>query len=288
MLNKETTSKKDELIKLMKIGNFEVLYNKLQSRFYKLFIDIRKSDEYRKNRIKNTLNIPLEKYQTADQKDNESEGGDQHLTKKSIETLMKEWKTQNNQFLITCTVFITDDTNDDNNTFWDCLSLIYDAIVEYQLCRTSNLYLIYPDNINKFGELFPFLMTSDEKEKAEKERLKQERAKQSNGLLSITSINVKKHGIGYPNMILSDNLFLGDFHHSQSKEVFTDLGITHVVNCSKSGDIPCAFQNDIDLNVKYIRVPVHDAYDQDISEHFVNATKFIHAALNQKDEKRRK
>eukprot|EP01084_Bolivina_argentea_P110741 197676_1 len=170
--------------------------------------------------------------------------------------------------------------NTENKIFWNCVSFIRDTIIDLQICRPSKL-LVITDNFQIFAKRFPFLLTNDIKQQEEK--LKKElSSKSNNNYLSMTNLSVFQPDHGYPNMIIDNKLFLGDFYHATTKKIFVNLGITHVVNCSRPQSIPCKFENDIDLKVKYIRVPVDDSYDQDIKKYFDKVTEFIHDALMNK------
>eukprot|EP01083_Nonionella_stella_P096560 271486_1 len=251
----------------MNMGDAVKLYNALQNPYYSLFVDVRESDEYAKNRIKNTMNIPLERMKSD-------------LNKDKIGELFKEYKHKHNKHLIVSMLIWTEDL--EHESFSPCLSLIREAVVDHEICRLTKLCLI-TDKYSVFADRFPFLLTNNAKEKAEKLQ-KEEAQKQIHADDTFDLLYYNEEDHGYPCLILDDGLYLGDFHHATTKQVFMDLHLTHVVNCSRPHAIPCAFADDSDLNVSYIRVPVDDMYDEDIKQYFDCVTKFIADALIGTDE----
>ena len=60
-----------------------------------------------------------------------------------------------------------------------------------------------------------------------------------------------------------------------------DLKITHIINCTPENFMGTKnhFENDKQLNIKYIRIPVDDNYKNDIKKYFYLAIQFIENAL---------
>jgi hypothetical protein len=75
---------------------------------------------------------------------------------------------------------------------------------------------------------------------------------------------------GLPNEILRGKLFLGNEEHARSREVVNALGITHIVNATKT--IPNEFKK---VGVSYIRVDVDDTEDDPLYEHFDKVYEFV-------------
>lgn len=64
-------------------------------------------------------------------------------------------------------------------------------------------------------------------------------------------------------------LYLGSEHHASQKEVLRHLGITAVMNVSRT--IPCYFED----TFTYKTIPVDDTYSADIGSWFEEAVAFI-------------
>jgi hypothetical protein len=69
-----------------------------------------------------------------------------------------------------------------------------------------------------------------------------------------------------------NDLFLGGRQLSVDREKMSEMGITHVINCTP--DLPCHFEGEF----KYFRVGVADSNRADIGAHFAGALEFFGAA----------
>ena len=81
----------------------------------------------------------------------------------------------------------------------------------------------------------------------------------------------------------STSLFLGTSDHASDSKMLTDLGITHIVNCTK--DIPNKFEkrNPRGLQLCYHRIPIDDLENEPIDLYFHSSSQFIAGALKEKD-----
>lgn len=79
--------------------------------------------------------------------------------------------------------------------------------------------------------------------------------------------------VGYPNEIIPGQLFLGDQHHAQCEDVLQHLGITHIVNATKT------VHNRFPGVVQYCRIVVEDSDSEMICYHFNIAFRFMDHAL---------
>ncbi|KAL6054014.1 Dual specificity phosphatase 12 [Balamuthia mandrillaris] len=75
---------------------------------------------------------------------------------------------------------------------------------------------------------------------------------------------------------LSSYLFLGSEASASEKTVFQELGITHIVNATI--EIKSYFEQD--TNFTYLRLPLRDAFNEDIFSHFSRVNQFINEARN--------
>ena len=172
---------------------------------------------------------------------------DHKLSAEQIGEIIDEHKSHSKQSLITKMFFFTDDLADD--AFWNCLRLARDSITDSQVCRLSQLFLI-AQSFDVFAARYPFLCTRG-------------------GGAEQTEV------MEYPNVIVSQQLFLGDCAHAANRRMLRDLGITHIVNCSPPQDMANKFAD----TLRYVRVPVLDGLDQNMKQHFAAAHAFIHRAL---------
>lgn len=78
------------------------------------------------------------------------------------------------------------------------------------------------------------------------------------------------HQVSYPNEIVDNFLFLGNMWQAQCKQVFQDLGITHVVNATRKVDN--VFEKD---GVKYFNAKLDDKPDANITQFFNSTYEFI-------------
>lgn len=79
-----------------------------------------------------------------------------------------------------------------------------------------------------------------------------------------------QHTVSYPNEIIDNFLFLGNMWQAQSKQVFEDLGITHVVNATL--DVGNVFERD---GIRYFNAKLPDKPEADITRFFDGAFRFI-------------
>lgn len=68
---------------------------------------------------------------------------------------------------------------------------------------------------------------------------------------------------------LLPHLFLGSAQHAANREVLQMLGITAIINVSKT----C--RNDFEEFFTYMKIPVDDSFNEDISSYFADALNFI-------------
>lgn len=80
-----------------------------------------------------------------------------------------------------------------------------------------------------------------------------------------------------PNEILSRQLYLGSEKHALSAAVIKGLGITHIVNASKT------IRNAFEPGIKYMNAFVSDIESEFIDVYFMECYEFIHDALSQSD-----
>eukprot|EP01084_Bolivina_argentea_P247092 413415_1 len=86
----------------------------------------------------------------------------------------------------------------------------------------------------------------------------------------------------YPNIIISNKLYLGDRDHATDSNVIKDIGITHIVNMTT--EVECAFRYDEELShIKYLQCKILDDAYTDIDQLFEKCVNFIDKAFNEND-----
>ncbi len=77
---------------------------------------------------------------------------------------------------------------------------------------------------------------------------------------------------------IEPGLYLGNQRVASSLKLLSTLGITHVVNCA--GEIPNYGEGTGGTKVKYIKFPLSDVPQADISQYFEPSYQFIDQALS--------
>ena len=90
--------------------------------------------------------------------------------------------------------------------------------------------------------------------------------------LSIQFKNIRIHG--FPNEIIPKSLYLGSQEHAHNREILEVLGITHILNATKTAA-------SLFPGIQYCRVHVDDNESEKISLFFRRAYDFIEAALSE-------
>jgi dual specificity MAP kinase phosphatase len=68
-------------------------------------------------------------------------------------------------------------------------------------------------------------------------------------------------------------LFIGNYRDASNRELFAELGVTHVINVT--GTLPLSFESD---GIRYKRLPASDSGSQNLSQYFDEAIEFIESA----------
>eukprot|EP01084_Bolivina_argentea_P136336 240109_1 len=85
-------------------------------------------------------------------------------------------------------------------------------------------------------------------------------------------------GSVYPNIVIHNALYYGNAEQASSGNVIKDLKITHILNITnldfkiKSND---ADEKEEKMDIKYLKLPIHDNEDNKISIYFEQANNFI-------------
>jgi len=81
----------------------------------------------------------------------------------------------------------------------------------------------------------------------------------------------------YPSEILTSRMYLGDQFHAQDYDVMTQLGVTHILNCTDM--LPNFFEDSKRIDLEYMRVNIEDEADVKIDLAFPSAWDFIDDAI---------
>eukprot|EP00658_Telonema_sp_P-2_P018856 TRINITY_DN17382_c0_g1_i1.p1 TRINITY_DN17382_c0_g1~~TRINITY_DN17382_c0_g1_i1.p1 ORF type:complete len:261 (+),score=55.90 TRINITY_DN17382_c0_g1_i1:253-1035(+) len=74
-----------------------------------------------------------------------------------------------------------------------------------------------------------------------------------------------------PTEVIAGKLWLGNRHHARNVWQLRKLGITHVLNATREGEVPCFAVEEIE----YLRVNAFDSNDYPLQEHFDLAHNFM-------------
>ena len=247
-------------------------FNILQSPWQNLLLDIRNKEKYSESHARYTINIPP----------NTSKND-------TICILKKDIQAQQN---IIAHLYIYSDTKSKqiDDHFSNILNILKDECVLF-----PELFVCYDQN-SSFIQKYPFLcihandqqneVDAEKEEKKEDETTQKQQQKYRQMILSIvpkisgTFSQLYTERIGdhleYPNIIIDDRLFLGDYNAATRKKIMKDLKISHIVDCTRE---PNEFEHDNALTIKYFQVPVLDTDTDLIALYFDAAIAFIDNAI---------
>ncbi|TDH68285.1 hypothetical protein CCR75_003227 [Bremia lactucae] len=229
--------------------NCRWLYNQVQAARGLILIDTRTREEFEEDSIPSAISIPpMQSCQTLQDVEDGLLEEQRHLF-----TSKKRKLRDVVLFGYTVKKLSVEDANESASCGW--LHRLERLIIEDALVTSVKLLC---DGFLTFKYRYPFYTNSALLDKI-------------SGQLKRTKSGT--HNLNYPNEILEGFLFLGNMWHAQSKQVVSDLGITHVVNASL--DVGNTFETD---GVKYLNVTIKDRPEADIAQFFDAAYRFIESA----------
>lgn len=245
-------------------------FNVLQNPYQNLFIDIRSKEKYTLRHPRYSINIPI--------------GTNEENMAKILQTEVKSHQN------IIGNIYIYTQSDDDKS-----IKNHYNAISDVLKNKFLQFpqILIFKDKSSLLEAKYPFLCINDEehKEKEEKDPESKKvnafrklildtmpRQKIQTGFSTFTE-RISGH-LEYPDQILNDRLFLGDYNHATRKKVMKDLNVTHIVNCTQH---PNEFEKDKEMNIKYFQIPLVDENHQCIGFYFEQVIEFIDKAMKEDD-----
>eukprot|EP01084_Bolivina_argentea_P294733 507227_1 len=242
-------------------------YKILQSPWQNSFVDVRDVNKFKKLHPRYTINIPL----TMEEKDMSD------VIKNDIET---------QQNIILNLYIYTDHKADDEDKMQKHYSTITDILnTKYTLFPQV---FVFNDTNNLLEQKYPFLCVNDDVIVKDDEKIPDKVREMRNFLKSMAPKQPKKKTIvtlmservgyylEYPDQIINDRLFLGDYNAATRPEIMQHLHITHIVNCTKEKN---EFEKDKCLNIKYFQMPINDYEYEPIGVYFEAAIQFIDSAM---------
>ena len=160
-------------------------------------------------------------------------------------------------------------------------------------------YLFYTQKLDKFEEVLPYPIIAYGDDKSTTDEIKDHLFNLIQTVSTDLSLYVFKgeyekdiyakfpflcgdHIMKYPNMIIKDELFLGDGFMAENKDIMVNLKITHIVNVTRM-DFHLRDDKDgeIEKKITYLKLPVDDTTMEadKMPDHFEKAAKFIDDAL---------
>eukprot|EP01084_Bolivina_argentea_P146761 256889_1 len=272
------------------------MYNAIQFKMSKLFIDTRNEKEYNKQHIRSAVNVPLDSTDLY------------RLDSNLLQSKMEAFIASKSHF-ITKIIFYGNHTFNINNSqqklfYQRLINLLMETIkqksqpkiniTEFINTNQSDIpsICILNTTYNEFESKYPFLCdnkpASTDPNNAKTELLMDFISIYMNGKMKF-----KKSFKVYPSQIIDDQYFLGNANHCRDEIILKNLGITHIINCSKQ--IKNKFekitlenvsndemkQDTESYHAEYIRVPILDITEQNINKYFIETIKFIENVLNE-------
>ena len=264
-----------DLIERAKECDIYVLFNRMQSlEDPPLLIDTRIAESYDKLHVIKSINIPK-----SEEKVNKT-------------TILSKLSPNQEHEYVNILIFICDSYDKKH-----CSNILkaYEKVDKY-----GKIFYL-GNGFESFSQTYPFLCEATKNDTKEENESKQATTGNDNDKNNTQKTNKKWNyydeeqfgndvdfedqmelpPANYPNSILNDELYLGDWNDATNKTVVTNLGITHIVNCTKNmGDMFSA-SNDKDLKIQYCDVMVDDYAQSQIGWYFTFALSFIDRVLSQ-------
>ena len=284
---------KKEEVKLEKCSIYDI-YNDIQFKMSKLFIDTRNENEYNKQHIRSAVNIPLNSFDLFRFDSNLLESKITQFIARKLYTISKVIWYGNEKY------------NPDNAR----QQLFYQRATDMILfkIRQQNKKKVNLNELNNrdetpdghvpkmyilngkyldFQSKYPFLC--DNKRCSASDDVNSAKNQLLIDFLSIymnRKLSVKDEFKVYPSQVIDDRYFLGNAAHSSDKKILQNLQITHIINCTQTLNNEFSkkdeSKNDGNEYVpQYIRVPVNDIPDQKIETYFIDAIRFIENTFNE-------
>lgn len=224
-----------------------------------IILDCRLLKEYENKNIKNSVHIncrdKITKKRLSTKKLSVKDIIGCEETKKKIDS-SKDVIEFDNEIMI---VVYDDQTSDDNDLFLDQnpLQIVLDNIkntIKNMCCK------ILKGGFREFSKSFPHFCVQKQKVNI------------SCPISYDNSEETFKYAIENAKMSkIMDHIYLGNESDAKNEEQLSREGITHIINVTKN--IPCYHQEN--KMFTYLRIPVNDACNQNLKQHFAETIKFI-------------
>eukprot|EP01083_Nonionella_stella_P069880 186557_1 len=266
------------------ICSIYALYNDVQFKMSKLFIDTREPKHYHTRHVRSAVNIPFNSdvfrsdCNSFESKINSFIARKVYSVSKIIWYGNMEFDANNKRqalFYQRCSEMIIQSIQTKSKK-----KLHLNAFHDTNDAPVSPKVYVLGCEYGAFETKYPFLC--DNKQSSADPNTDSNSAK-SELLLDFLSIymnrkiNIKDCLKVYPSQIIDDQYFLGNAGQSNDLKLLKNLGITHVINCTQTLDNP--FED----TIKYIRVPVQDVASESIKPYLIDAIQFIETALSVND-----
>lgn len=258
------------------------LYNKLQLTPCTITIDLQSKEDYVKSHIKHSLNI---------------DKSDPDYDSSKLFDIISKYQNEQCKSTITSIYFYSNH----NIGYFNLIKSIRDVLLKNNVLNKDDTLYTLQDNYSVILNKFPFLCESpaaaDDEKESSSTNTNTSGSKSVSG--SVNKLKQRRYFMAqnkgiYPNQIVNDKLYLGDKNGALSEKVLKDLKITHIINCTPKppdhiekftsrGYIKNYFEDNKEMNIKYMRVAIDDSFLQNIKTHFENAIGFINSALSEND-----
>ena len=260
------------------------LFNIIENSFNNdlLLIDTRDATEFSNDHILESINVPFNTFKDVLSKDN---------TNKDVKSIFDQ-KFDKQFIIIEKVILITDieiekekekekekqDIINSRLKFMESIAKFMQVAYK-QYCKI----LILKDPFVVFKNKYPFLCyinnnKNDNNNNNNNDEKKNENNSNSND--KKMKYNVAHKVTSYPNQILNDKLFLGNWNHSINETIINNLEITHILNVTP-------YKNQIDgvNGLVILQISIEDIETEDILSQMDKICTFIHSTLKENGNK---
>lgn len=287
---KKAIADDDESVELYKYVDNDFVYNGISDTV--TLIDLRSWDEYTKCHINKAIHVTIESVYL------EPKTEDDKITNVSqlICSHPQKLKVVYGKLVI---------LYGDSNTNIKCYDFLL-QLIDKQNCGDFK-YFVLKNTFNEFQSQYPYLCIWDDKViQSTKEPLfnqlyidndDDKKELEESNISTYKRYNKALLGTGYPNIILSNKLYIGDGRQAMNWTVIYNLKITHVLNVTRlvpnkfDGNeqnmetiekevLPSVYKYFTEHPVKYLQLKLLDIDKESMEPYFESAFKFIDDALS--------
>ena len=243
--------------------NCNEMYNGIQISFCTLIVSFDKDVDYQKSHLTDSLNIPYDVIAKL-------------MDKNQVGPMIKSYIKASKGYIKL--VYFYSNSVDNMDEYIEQIQSIFieKLIPSDDISKQAKYFKLIANEYTKFETAYPFLCRTNKQSTNPFLCVNNDDEEKENNKF-FSPIEIKE----YPNQIIENKLYLGDIHQAYDKTILKNLKITHIINCTHL--IRNQFQNDKQMNIKYIKLNIGDQETSNIAQHFDQTYNFINNALFNKD-----